>query len=640
MAETRKIKIDVESNADEAAKDFKKVADNIDDSTDSVKRLNKEVKKTDDAADGASKGFKKIGSAAKGVGLALKGAGIGLIIGALAGLKSAFESSGETASGFQKIMETLSILFNQTIGALVNAAKAAYESTGGFNALGKVMGGLLNIALTPLKLAFYGIKLGVQELQLAWEKSFLGDKDPKTIKELRKNIKATQKDIDQVGKDFIKSGKDITDNFIEAATEVIDFGGKAIQNLSKISVTAAYEQASALVDARNNAAVAAAQQGRLVEIYDRQAEMIRQIRDEERNSIPERIAANNKLKEVLDEQEKAMLRQADLQIQAAQLEYNKSKTVENQVALTEALANREGVLAQVQGLRSEQLANDLALQREADELVKARTESEVTLAIEREKAGAEFISTEEQKLEKLIEIANKERELQLNRLQEQIDIHKEGTQARLDAEIAYNEQKQALDIQLEQYENQLSAKRIETQKETNAKIKEDDEKLRAAQINMAQTGLSIIADLAQEFGQKNEESARRAFKVQKAANLASAIISTYTAVNAALTAGGNPAKLATGAQFIEAGVALATGLASVAKIAKTKFETTAPDSTDVGGGGGGGGSVMSPNFNVVGSSGMNQLAQIQQQPIQAYVVSGEVTSAQALDRNRIKNATL
>jgi DNA repair exonuclease SbcCD ATPase subunit len=639
MAETRKIKIDVESNADEAAKDFKKVADNIDDSTDSVKRLNKEVKKTDDAADGASKGFKKISSAAKGLGLALKGAGIGLIIGALAGLKSAFESSGETASGFQKIMETLSILFNQTIGALVNAAKAAYESTGGFNALGKVMGGLLNIALTPLKLAFYGIKLGVQELQLAWEKSFLGDKDPKTIKELRKNIKATQKDIDQVGKDFIKSGKDITDNFIEAATEVIDFGGKAIQNLSKISVTAAYEQASALVDARNNAAVAAAQQGRLVEIYDRQAETLRQIRDEERNSIPERIAANNKLKEVLDEQEKAMLRQADLQIQAAQLEYNKSKTVENQVALTEALANREGVLAQVQGLRSEQLANDLALQREADELVKARTESEITLAIEREKAGAEFISTEEQKLEKLIEIANKERELQLNRLQEQIDIHKEGTQARLDAEIAYNEQKQALDIQLEQYENQLSAKRIETQKKTNEEIKADDEKLRAAQINMAQTGLSIIADLAQEFGQKNEESARRAFKVQKAANLASAIISTYTAVNAALTAGGNPAKLATGAQFIEAGVALATGLASVAKIAKTKFETTAPDSTDVGGGGGGG-SVMSPNFNVVGNSGMNQLAQIQQQPIQAYVVSGEVTSAQALDRNRIKNATL
>ena len=640
MAETRKIKIDVESNADQTAKDFKKVADNIDDSTDRIKELNKEVKKTDSAADGASGGFKKLTTAAKGIGTALKATGIGLIIGALAGLKSAFESNSETARGFAVVMETLSILFSQTIGALVTAAKAAYESTGGFNALGKVMGGLLNLALTPLKLAFYGIKLGIQELQLAWEKSFFGDKDPKTIKELRKNIKQTNEDLKQVGNDAIKSGKDIYNNFGEAVGEFVELGMQGVKQISKISISAAIDQAGALVDARNAAAIAAAAQGVLIEKYDRAAEKLRQVRDEERNSITERMKANEDLKKVLDDQEKAMLAQADLQIQAAQLEYNKSKNTETQVALLEAQANRQGVLAQIEGLRSEQLANDLALQREADELTKARTESEVTLALEREKAGAEYISTEEQKLEKLIEIANKERELQLNRLQEQIDIHKEGTQARLDAEIAYNEQKQTLDLQIEQYENQLSAKRIETQKETNAKIKADDEKLRSAQINMAQTGLSIIADLAQEFGQKNEASARKAFKVQKAANLASAIISTYTAVNAALTAGGNPAKLATGAQFIEAGVALATGLASVAKIAKTKFETTAPDTVDTGGGGGGGGGVVSPNFNVVGNSGMNQLAQIQQQPIQAYVVSGEVTSAQALDRNRIKNATL
>jgi hypothetical protein len=53
-----------------------------------------------------------------------------------------------------------------------------------------------------------------------------------------------------------------------------------------------------------------------------------------------------------------------------------------------------------------------------------------------------------------------------------------------------------------------------------------------------------------------------------------------------------------------------------------------------------GGGGMSPSFNVVGNSGMNQLAQIQQQPMQAYVVSGSVTTAQSLDRNRIENATL
>lgn len=643
MAETRKIKIDVDTNADQAAKDFSKLANEIDDSTDKVKELNAAVKKADTSTDGATSGFKKIGGAVKGLGTALKASGIGLIVGALAGLKSAFESNAETATGFSTILETISILFNQTVGAIVAAVKAAYQATGGFNALGKVMGGLLNLVLTPFKAAFYGLKLGLQEMQLAWEKSFFGDKDPETIKQLRKNIQQTQKDLKKVGDDAIKSGKDIYNNFGEAVGEVVTLGVKGVEQISKISVTAAYDQAKALVNARNAAAVAAAQQGVLIEKYDRQAEKLRQLRDEERNSIDERKQANNELLEVLNKQEKAMLAQADLQIQAAQLEYNKNKNTENQVALTEALANRQGVLAQIEGLRSEQLANDLALQREQDELNKARTESEITLALEREKATAEFITNEEIKLQTLIDIANKERELQLGRLQEQIDLHKEGTQARLDAEIEYNTKKQELDIQLEQYENQLSAKRIETQKEVNEKIKASDRELRDAQINMATTGLSIIADLADTFGQKNEKSAKRAFKVQKAANLASALISTYTAVTAALTAGGNPIKLATGAQFIDAGVALASGLASVAKIAKTKFE----GGGDTGGGGGGinlsapsSGGAQAPSFNVVGNSGVNQLAQLQQTPIQAYVVSGQVTTAQSLDRNRVENATL
>jgi hypothetical protein len=50
--------------------------------------------------------------------------------------------------------------------------------------------------------------------------------------------------------------------------------------------------------------------------------------------------------------------------------------------------------------------------------------------------------------------------------------------------------------------------------------------------------------------------------------------------------------------------------------------------------------MSAPQFNVVGQSGVNQLASLNQQPIQAYVVSGQVTSQQALDRNRLENATL
>lgn len=70
---------------------------------------------------------------------------------------------------------------------------------------------------------------------------------------------------------------------------------------------------------------------------------------------------------------------------------------------------------------------------------------------------------------------------------------------------------------------------------------------------------------------------------------------------------------------------------------------------NVGGGGssggssGGGGNVTAPSFNIVGQNPNNQLAQSiagrQSQPIEAYVVSGNVSNAQSLDRNRIATAT-
>ena len=153
---------------------------------------------------------------------------------------------------------------------------------------------------------------------------------------------------------------------------------------------------------------------------------------------------------------------------------------------------------------------------------------------------------------------------------------------------------------------------------------------------MAASAFDALGSLAGAFSAKNETDARKQFKVQKAFNIASAITNTALAVTGALTAGGNPIKLATGMQFVEAGIAAISGAAAVANIAKTQFngggtDTPAPPT--------GGGGVSAPNFNIVGNSGINQLAELGGQPIQAYVVSGEVTSAQALDRNRIQNAT-
>jgi hypothetical protein len=161
-------------------------------------------------------------------------------------------------------------------------------------------------------------------------------------------------------------------------------------------------------------------------------------------------------------------------------------------------------------------------------------------------------------------------------------------------------------------------------------------------IESTKQGLDVILSLTEIFGKKNEKAARTAFKIQKAAQIAGATIDTYrnaTSAYGSQLVVGDPTSPVRGA--IAAGIAVAAGLANIATIASQKFE---------GGGAAGGtgepstegleGGAITPEFNVVGDSGINQLAQLQQQPVQAFVVSGEVTTAQSLDRNRVQNATL
>jgi hypothetical protein len=151
-------------------------------------------------------------------------------------------------------------------------------------------------------------------------------------------------------------------------------------------------------------------------------------------------------------------------------------------------------------------------------------------------------------------------------------------------------------------------------------------------------GLNLIASIAEMNAGEDKKRQRRAFNIKKAANIASATMDGYNAVLSTFadTKGGVVLK------SIAASLAGGFAALQIAGIAKTKFDggESASGGFNSSTPSGNGGGAITPNFNVVGNSGMNQLAQIQQQPIQAYVVSGEVTSAQALDRNRIKNATL
>lgn len=628
----RVVFINVKDNADEAEKNFNNLNDEIKDTEKTTEGVADNTAKIEKSSKGATKGLKSVGSAVKGLGLAFKALGIGLVISAFAVLKDIFTQNQKVADTLNTVFETMSIIFNEVTRVVVSVYESVREATGGFDALGKVMGGLLDLVIAPFKATFFGIKLAIQAVQLAWEQSVFGDGDPKTIKNLRKEIELTRQDLVGVGQDVIKAGGQIVDNFVEAVGEVGSIVTETAKGITDISVKAAFEQAKLNVEVQNQAKIAAAQQSLLIEKYDRQAEKLRQIRDEERNTIDERIKANDDLREVLDSQEKAMLRAADMQVKAARFEFEKNKSIENRIALIEAQSNREGVLAQIEGFRSEQLANDLALDKEKIELVNAKIDAEQELSMNEKRFVAERIEDEQMRLDELIRITQEEKLLEEERLQNKINQYKQGTQARLDAEIEYLTTKQELDQQLIELETQKAKKQEQIEMD-----------LAEAKKKLTYDSLSAVNDLVGAFAGENEKQQKRAFEISKAINIAQALMDTYKGATAifASVASSPIAIVNPASPFIAAASAVASGLANVATISRQKFNSS--------GGGVGSPSVpnvagntstqqlSTPNFNVVGATGISQTEELQ--PVKAYVVSGDVTTAQSLDRNRIQNAT-
>lgn len=220
---------------------------------------------------------------------------------------------------------------------------------------------------------------------------------------------------------------------------------------------------------------------------------------------------------------------------------------------------------------------------------------------------------------------------------------------KLEQENLAKTEQEAKDAKAREEEEAASAYKIQLWEHEAAEAKRlEDEKLAKRKeaiktsIDLTQQSLSVIGDLVDAFGGKDEASQKKAFKIKKAASIASAMIDTYKGATSAYadTPGGPILKT------IAAGIALASGLAKVKAISNTKFEgggSSAGGGGSTGGGGGGAPSLPASSpaqFNIVGNSGTNQLNGVEGGVMKAYVVSGEVTSAQSLERNKIVTATL
>ena len=669
--ENKEINLKINSNIEDVTKEIKSLNKNLDTTTDEVKKVGKSTNEVEKSTKTLADGF-------KGVGLAIKAMGIGLVISAMGTLKEVFMSNQKVADTVATAMGTVVNVFTKVVDVVVSVVEKVNQSSNGFKGLTATVSGLITIALTPLKLSFYAISLAIDEAKLAWEESFFGDGDPKKIKELNQRISGTKDNIIQVGKDALEAGKKVATNIGTAISEVGKVVEGTIDGVSQISIKGAYEQAKANTQLQNNAKLAEANQARLVEQYDRQAEKLRQIRDEERNSVDDRIKANNDLKNVLNNQEKAMLGAADAQIAAANATLQQNKSIENQVALTNALANREGVLAQIEGLRSEQKANDLALNKELLDLTKSKNEAETQLAIDQKQFDAERLKDEEAILlakKSALEFAQTQ---ELERLQNVIETTKQGTQARIDAENEYAAKKQEIENQITTAQDEIDTYRFNKKLEKEQLIIENNklsfsaklealteqERLITEATNISEeertTLLKENADARIKIGEEETAAKKKALDglsstLKTAASLlgestaggkAAAIaattidtiqsgVSAYKGMVAAIP---GPAGIAAGA--VAAAGALASGYASVKKILAVKTP---------GGGGGSaspstGGTPSAPSFNVVGQGGANQIAESiagrESQPIKAFVVGSDVTTQQGLNRGIVQNATL
>ena len=388
---------------------------------DAGKDVDKFKTNTVKATDSISKGF-------KGVGLAMKAMGVGLILEAFNLVKELFTSNQIIADKFGASFKTLSKMFNDLFSFILdNSADVKEFFTAIFeNPLESIK--QFGVLIKDNIIERFNSVLDVAgHLGTTLQKLFTGD------------FAGAVDSVKDAGKEML----DVLSGVDDSANKL---GNLVDKTLDYVSAT--YQAAEALQQQENSAKRAVAIQAGLVEEYDRQAEVLRQIRDDDSISIEERIKANNELKTVLESQRTSMLAQANLQVKAAENQFSLNKSLENEIALIDAKNNVKAVEAQVTGFVSEQKINENSLNREAIELAKSRIDAETELSINQKKFEDEREKDTLKRLEKQKQSLEEQRDIDLQQLQSNIELYKLGTQARVDAENEFALKKQELDNQI------------------------------------------------------------------------------------------------------------------------------------------------------------------------------------------------
>jgi hypothetical protein len=367
--------------------------------------------------------------------------------------------------------------------------------------------------------------------------------------------------------------------------------------------------------------------------YQKEAEKLRQLRDDESRSIDDRMKKNEQLGAVLRKQLDEELKIANLGVKLAERRVQlEGESTENLDALAEAQTVVSDIEERVLSQQSEQLSNLNGLRREQKayyEELSANLQKEESLR--RARVDAEIAA--EETIAELKEAARREarqKRLDAEAAERAMDLETMAINAENEMQLKILRGATELEIERQQLEAS-KAQEIAATEDNEASVALIQEKYRLLDIQMTEMNrdakLSLYAGMAGQlagiFGQQTA--------LGKAAAVAQATIDTYLGAQAAYASG---AKFGPITAAINAGVAVAAGLANVKKIlaVDTKGKGTSAPS--------GGGAPARPSnvvTRVTGATlaGANTLNNINQGNVGA--TAGSISQqAQAVNNNNDK----
>jgi hypothetical protein len=418
MSEILEVKTVVDTTAGE--KSLESIVKKMDTLLDAQKEQLKNQEAIADATkEAGTKGvasIKKLASGFKGVGLAIKAAGLKLLIGVFETIKTLFEENQKVADLFSTAMNGLQIVFNDFVDLITNNAQPVADF---FKAI-------FDDPLGSIK----DFGNAIKENLIERFNSYLDTLGyvAKAIKQVfEMDFSGALESIKQAGKESIDVLTGVNNSF-DKGVELVTKATEAVTEYVKET----YNSAAALVE-QEKAMARSETTSRMLQLsYQKQAEEQRQIRDDETKTFQERIAANEELARIL--KEAAEVEKAEVQtridnlLKEQELLGFKQERADEIYALT---VEQLDIDERLGGIKSEQLTNQNSLLREQKDIVselallgkdeferqeleaeqeKIRREEEAVLAIEDAQALADALVAID------TEYNNKIKEIDENRL--------------------------------------------------------------------------------------------------------------------------------------------------------------------------------------------------------------------------------